>query len=110
MTTKAMMKMTTSLADAENMGAPTQEEIAAYQSASADAQLAGVKATLAVAEAQHALSLAQADLAGTNAIVAKLNVVGAELQQRVNFSREAANASPIVTPGQASKRGLASLR
>lgn len=103
-------KMTTTMSEAEAMGAPTQEEIAAYQQASADAQMAGIKANLAVAEAQHALSLAQADLAGTNAIVAKLNVVGAELQQRVNFAREASAASPIVTPGQASKRGLASLR
>lgn len=110
MTKKATMKMTNSLADAENMGAPSQDEIGAFQQASADAQMAGIKANQAVAEAQHALSLAQADLAGCNAVTARINVVGAELQQRVNFAREAAAASQIVTPGMASKRGLASLR
>jgi hypothetical protein len=92
------------------MGAPTQEEIAAYQTASTEAQLAQVRAQAKVAECSEALAYAQADLARTQAVLARLNVTGAELQQRVNLSREAAAASPIVTPGAASRRGLANVR
>lgn len=91
-------------------GAPTQDEIADYQQRSADAQMATVRATAKVAELQEALAYAQADHAACNTVMAKLNVEGAELQQRVNFAQAASAASAIVTPGAASRRGLASLR
>jgi hypothetical protein len=88
-------------------GAPTQDEIAAYQQAASDAQMDTIKANAKVAECQEFLALAQAELAHTNAVMARLNVTGAELQQRVNFAQAAAAASKIVTPGAASRRGLA---
>lgn len=105
MRTTKVAKMTTKT-EAEAMGAPSQDEIATYQQASADAQMAGIKANAKVAECQEALALAQAELAATNTAVARLNVVGAELQQRVQFSREASAATPsrLHTAGQLVRR------
>lgn len=92
---------TTTIKDAEEMGAPSQEEIAKFQQAGADAQMAVIRCNARVAEAQEALAVAQADLAHANVVVAKVNLTGAELQQRVNFSREASAALPkLHTPGQ----------
>lgn len=91
--------MTTSRTDAEAMGAPDQAEIAAFQQAGADAQMAVIRCNAKVAQAQEDLALAQADLARANTVVAKINVQGAELQQRVQFSREA--SSRLVVPGMA---------
>jgi hypothetical protein len=92
--------MTTSRTEAEDMGAPSQDEIAAFQQVGQDAQMEVIRANFRVAEAQEALALAQADLAKANTVVARVNVQGAELQHRVQFSREA--TSRLLVPG---KRG-----
>lgn len=102
---RTMKKMTTTEA-----GAPTPEEIAAYQQASQDAQMDHARATAKIAAAQEGLAKAQYDLSVINTVMANLNIQGAELQQRVNFAQAASAASQIVTPGAASRRGLASIR
>jgi hypothetical protein len=81
------------------LGAPDQEEIAAYQRAANDAQMAGVRASAKVAEYEEALAYARAELAATNTTVAKLNVTGAELQARLQFAKAAAGTQRLVASG-----------
>lgn len=78
------------------MGAPNQEEIATFQQAASDAQMMVIRCNAKVAEAQESLALAQAELAAANTAVAKINVAGAELQQRVEFARQASAATRLV--------------
>ena len=82
------------------MGAPTQEEVTAYQVKSDNAQMTAIQAEAAVAEAQEALAYRQAESAAARAAVARLNVDGARLQQRMNFAKQAAaSVTPIVRTG-----------
>jgi len=81
------------------MGAPSQDEILAYQRRSEGAQMAVIRANAKVAEAQEKLAFAQAEAAKANTAVANLNVQGVELQTRVNFSREASGPPRIVKAG-----------
>jgi hypothetical protein len=97
---KKIQMTATTIKQAEDMGAPSQEEIAAYQQTSAEAQLAQVRASAKVAECSEALAYAQADLAATQTVLAKLNLTGAELQQRVNFSREASGGKRLLVPSR----------
>lgn len=97
----------TTKTEAEAMGAPSQDEIATYQQAAGDAQMKTIVAASKVADAREALAYAQADEAAAQALVAKMNVQGAELQQRVQFSREAAAATGaprLHTAGQLVRR------
>jgi hypothetical protein len=102
--TKTRTLMTTTLTDAENMGAPTQDEIADYQVRAGAAQMATIVAASKVADAREALAYASAEEAASQATVAKLNVEGAQLQQRVQFSREASASSRLLVPQQANQR------
>jgi hypothetical protein len=98
-TTTKETTMTTTRIDAEEMGAPDQAEIAAFQQAAADANMTCVRAAAKVADAREALAYASAEEAKAQAIVAKVNVTGAELQARVQFAREANGGQRLVVPG-----------
>lgn len=77
------------------LGAPSQEEITAFQMKSNDAQMKAVRANAAVAEAQEQLAYRQAEASAAQTDLAKLNIEATLMQQRINFAQQAAK-SPIV--------------
>jgi len=81
------------------MGAPTQDEVLAFQERADEANLAVIRANAAVSEAEEALAWRRAEAAATQTSLAKLNVDGALLQQRLHFAKQATKAPLIVRTG-----------